>query len=38
MLEFGHTLGTTNGTQTGPSYDAIRDNCWAGDSSLDEYH
>ena len=34
-LNFGQTLGTTNGTQTGPSYDAMRDNCWGSNPSID---
>ena len=36
-INLSESLGTTNGTQTGSSYDSIRDNCWAGDTLLDEY-
>ena len=37
-LDLGQTVGTTNGTQTGPSYDGIRDDCWGSNPSLDLNH
>jgi hypothetical protein len=34
-LDLGGLLETTNGTQTGPSYDALRDYCWWANPTLD---
>jgi Flp pilus assembly protein TadG len=34
VLDLGQNLGTTNGTETGPAYDAMRDNCWMGNTAL----
>ena len=34
-LDLGGAVELTNGTQAGPSYDAMRDNCWLGSPRLD---